>query len=208
MKKEEIEKNYLDLAEEISEIKKDIKICCVTKYSSPEEINIIIGLGAKIIGENKIQDAIKKIPKINPVEKHFIGHLQSNKVKKAIELFDVIQTIDSLKIAKKINKLTEKEFPIMIQVNIGKDKQKKGFLEEDLDTAIKEIKKLPKLKILGLMTIIPKTNEEKTRDYFRRMKKLNDSFEFKELSMGMSQDYKIAIEEGATIIRIGSAIFK
>lgn len=209
--KKELKDRYTEINGKVREISKNknIKICCVTKYSSPKEINVVIDSGAKIIGENRIQEAIKKFPFIKPIEKHFIGNLQGNKVKKAIELFDVIQTIDSIKLAKKVNEISNSIFPIMLQLNIGKEPQKQGFSEEELDKAINEIKKLPNIKILGLMTILPNTRDsKKLRNYFKKMKKLNDKYNFQELSMGMTNDYKMAIEEGSTMVRIGSAIFK
>ncbi len=208
----EIKSNYLKIKGEIEKAprgNKPIKICCVTKYSSSQEINYIIGLGAEIIGENKVQDAEKKFPYLDKVEKHFIGNLQSNKIKKAMKIFDVIQSVTNTKAARKINSLAEKVYPIFIQVNIAREKQKNGFLEEDLEKEITEIKNLKNLRVLGLMAILPNTeNKEELRKYFKKMKQLNDKYGFKELSMGMSQDYLIAIEEGTTMVRIGSAIFK
>ncbi len=202
-----IESNYLRIKKELSEIRKPIKLCCVTKYSNSEDINLVIRLGAEIIGENKVQDAIKKFEFLDKVEKHFIGHLQSNKIKKAVELFDVIQTIDSIELAEKINQICRKK--IMIQVNIGREPQKYGFLEEDLDNAIEEISKMKNLEVLGLMTILPKYIEKiKKVELFKKMRNLNDKYKFTELSMGMTGDYELAIKEGATIVRIGSAIFK
>ena len=187
----------------------------VTKTQTLEKIKEAIQSGIKIIGENKIQEAEEKFEKLNQrVEKHFIGHLQRNKTKKAVRLFDVIQTADSQKIIKNINKEAqkiEKKQKIMLQVNVGRDEKKYGFLLEDLNEL--ELKEYKNIEIIGVMTIPPQNKTEKELgDIFKRTKKIQEKIKkniktCKETSMGMSGDYMLAIKEGATYIRIGTNLF-
>jgi hypothetical protein len=198
---------------DFSEIKKriqnnDVKIVAVTKNQNVETIQ---NLPSEItcIGENRIQEAEQKFLKLNRnFEKHFVGHLQSNKVKKAIHLFDCIQSVDSLKIAKKINQYAPENYPIMLQVNISNDPSKYGFQSEKISKIIPEILKLENINLIGLMTIGEQTKQKK---YFRHFKKLFDECQkihpIKYLSMGMSKDYEIAIEEGSNMIRLGRILF-
>ncbi|MEM4397143.1 MAG: YggS family pyridoxal phosphate-dependent enzyme [Candidatus Woesearchaeota archaeon] len=206
-----------------------INLVAVTKNRTIDEIKSLVSLGIKNIAENKIQEAEKKYIELNNKENffkknnvkfHFIGHLQKNKVKKAVLMFDVIQSVDSYELAFEINKkasLLNKIQEIFIQVNIGKEKQKKGIEKENLFFLIEKIKEMQNLKLNGLMCIAPFFDDnKKTRPYFREMKELFDKtnkillkkrkkIEF--LSMGMTSDYKIAIEEGSNMIRIGRGLF-
>ncbi|MBC7085650.1 MAG: YggS family pyridoxal phosphate-dependent enzyme [Methanomethylovorans sp.] len=195
-----------------------IKLVCVTKRVDAQRINEAIKAGASIIGESKIQEYEEKCHELLPCEKHFIGHLQSNKVKKAVQLFDVIQSVDSLRLIQNINKKAkaiDKVQNVYFQVNIGKEPQKFGILEEDLIQVITHIKELNNINVQGLMCIPPVESPEETRFHFKKMKALFDiaqqqnmeNVNIQELSMGMSSDYRIAIEEGATMVRIGSLIF-
>lgn len=189
------------------------KLVVVTKNRSVKEIEKAISKGITCIGENRIQEAKEKFAKLTiPVEKHFIGHLQTNKVKQAIELFDWIESVDSIRLAQKINIEAEKQekcIPILLQVNIAEDPNKYGFTEQELPEILKTLHALPYLDIRGLMTIVPyEEDPEKTRPHFQKMKQLQKALNLSELSMGMSNDYEIAIQEGATIVRIGSAIFE
>ena len=187
----------------------------VTKTQPAEKINEAIQNGIKIIGENKIQEAEEKFEKLDQkIEKHFIGHLQRNKTKKAVRLFDVIQTVDSQKIIKNINKEAkkiEKKQKIMLQVNVGRDERKYGFLLEELNEV--ELKDYKNIEIIGIMTIPPqnKTDQE-LREIFKSTKRIQEEIKktiktCKETSMGMSGDYMLAIKEGATYIRIGTNLF-
>ena len=188
-----------------------VKLVAVTKTRTVEEIKKAIDAGVNCIGENKVQEAQEKFPSLPKVEKHMIGHLQRNKVKTAVELFDMIQSVDSLKIAKEISKRCEainKVMPILIEVNIGNEESKYGIKPEDIKEFIKEISQFKNIDIQGLMCIAPLIEAEKTRPYFKKMKELFDSLgNLKWLSMGMTNDYKIAIEEGSNMVRIGTAIF-
>ncbi|WP_406661719.1 YggS family pyridoxal phosphate-dependent enzyme [Methanolobus sp. ZRKC3] len=194
------------------------KLVCVTKTIDSERINESIRAGATIIGENRVQEFEDKCDDILPCERHLIGHLQSNKVKKAVQLFDVIQSVDSLKLIQDIDKKAEaidKVQNVFLQVNIGNEPQKFGFGSNEIGQLITEIHSLKNVHVKGLMCIPPFVSSEQTRSYFKEMKTLfdemqkidQDNIDIQELSMGMSNDYKIAIEEGATMVRVGSAIF-
>lgn len=203
--------------ETMIDLPKDVKIVAVTKTRSIDEIKKAIAEGIKIIGENRIQEAEKKYNELRNylkeknVEFHFIGHLQKNKAKKAVMMFDLIQSIDSIELAKEIdrraneiNKLQE----ILIQVNVGDEPQKSGIKKDKLNWLVNEILKLKNMRLKGLMCIAPDfEDKEKTRPYFRDMKKMFDETNLEILSMGMSDDYKIAVEEGSTMVRLGRAIF-
>ena len=204
----------------LKELPDGVILIAATKGRSIEEINEAIEAGIKIIGENYVQEAEKKFEAIGKkVKWHMIGHLQTNKVKKAIEIFDMIETVDSEKIAKEIDKEAKKRniiFPVLIEINSGREKQKSGVFPEDAEKLIYEISKYENIKIEGLMTMGPFVeNPEDIRPYFRITKELFEkfknlnlpNFEMKYLSMGMSDTWRIAIEEGANIIRIGTAIF-
>jgi len=190
-------------------------IVAATKNRSIKEIEQIDS-NIKIIGENKVQEAAEKFPKLKRhFEKHFLGHLQSNKVKQAIKLFDVIQTIDSLKIANKLNQAAvnqNKVQKIMLQINISNDPQKYGFKIENLNEILHEISSHKNLKIIGLMTIPQKSSSKQTKTDFQKMNheflKFKSEYNLQYLSMGMSNDYEIAIEEGANMIRLGRILFE
>ncbi|WP_342305029.1 YggS family pyridoxal phosphate-dependent enzyme [Methanolobus sp. ZRKC5] len=198
-----------------------IKLVCVTKTIDPERINESIRAGAIIIGENRVQEFEEKYEELLPCERHLIGHLQTNKVKKAVQFFDVIQSVDSLKLIQDIDrkaKTIDKMQKVFLQVNIGNEPQKYGFGLDEIEQVISEIRLLKNVQVEGLMCIPPFVSPEETRSYFRRMKVLfdelkqenssnSDNIDFQELSMGMSGDYRVAIEEGATMVRVGSAIF-
>ncbi|WP_440954397.1 YggS family pyridoxal phosphate-dependent enzyme [Methanosarcina sp. Mfa9] len=194
------------------------KLVCVTKTVEPARINEAIRAGATIIGENRVQEYEDKCADILPCEIHLIGHLQTNKVKKAVDLFDLIQSVDSLKLIRNINRRAgdiDKVQKVFLQVNIGNESQKYGFGQAEIKNAINEIHSLGNVRLEGLMCIPPFLPPEQTRPYFRKMKALfdemkqenRDNIDIRELSMGMSSDYRVAIEEGATMVRVGSAIF-
>ncbi len=224
--KEEIRKNYLKILENIQKTCEkigrspdEIKILGAAKKQSSEKVKIAFELGVKLIGENYVQEAEKKISELKDlsIEWHFIGRLQTNKVKKAITLFSLIETLDRKKLAQEIQKQAEKNnliVPVFIEVNIGKEPTKGGVEPEKLEEFIEEIKDLNRIKIKGLMCLPPyEKDPEKVRPYFKKMRELFEKIkpymdsEFKELSMGTSNDYCVAIEEGATIIRIGESLF-
>ena len=204
----------------LSEISEGVELVAAAKSRTAEEILQAIEAGVKIIGENYVQESLKKIEKIgHKVRWHFIGHLQTNKVKYVIPVYDMIETVDSFKLAKEIDKHAKKNnkiMPVLIEINSGKEPQKFGIMPEDAENLIKEISTLSNIKVMGLMTMGPFTGDpEKARPYFIVTQKLFDKIsdrdipnvEMKYLSMGMSNSYKIAIEEGANMVRIGTKIF-
>jgi len=198
----------------------EIKLVAVSKRFPVEAILEAHAAGQILFGENYLQEALdkKKIVK-NRVRLHFIGHLQSNKARAAAEIFDMIETIDRLKIAAALNRhlqQMDKKLDILIQINIGYDSGKSGVLPEHSETLLKEMRGLSNLRVKGLMTMPPFTEDlVKTRTFFSDLRNLAGKLQkmellpetHVELSMGMSSDYQIAIEEGATLIRIGTAIF-
>lgn len=200
--------NLDKIAEIINSHKNNNIIIAASKKRSIEEIQTAKELGINNFGENYFQEAERKKQAFKDVTLHMIGKLQSNKAKQAVELFDVIHTITSEKLAKKLDmhcKNIDKQLDIFIQVNIGQEPQKNGVLEENLEGLIRKIKTLTSLNLLGLMIIPPKNGD--TSFYFKQAQTLTKKYGFKALSMGMSSDYKEAIENGATHIRIGTAIF-
>ena len=211
-----IEQNLKDVKEKITKSAlrvyrhpEDIKLVAVTKTFSVDIINKAIDLGINSIGETKIQEAKKKFEQIGrKVEWHMIGHLQSNKVKDAVEIFDVIHSVDRMKIAKKVSDRCielNKKMPVLVEVNLTEDKF--GVKPEETVEFINKIKKLEGIKVEGLMTIAPFVEPEDTRPYFKKLKELASTCNLNHLSMGMSNDFEVAIEEGATMVRIGTAIF-
>ena len=190
------------------------------KGMPPEKILEAVEAGAKIIGENYIQEAERAFEVVgNRAKWHFIGHLQRNKVKKAAGIFDMIETVDSVEIAGEIDKRCSeigKIMPVLIEVNSGREKQKTGAFPESVEQLVRELSALQNIRVMGLMTMGPRFgNPEDSRPYFvetrkifEKIKKLDlPSVEMKYLSMGMTSSYKIAVEEEANIVRIGSKLF-
>ena len=203
----------------------EITLVGVTKYADADQIKEAVEVGLTDIGENRVQDAQKKFPILDdaaPVTKHFIGHLQTNKVKQALEIFDIIQSVDSLRLAQEIDKRVEvavKTAEILFQVNTSGEDQKFGISKSKAIEIIKQLQDLKNIRVLGLMTIAPLTEDkDMIRACFRDLRLLfeeintkfsnADNITMKYLSMGMTNDYEIALEEGANMVRIGSAIFK
>ncbi|MCM8814662.1 MAG: YggS family pyridoxal phosphate-dependent enzyme [Candidatus Omnitrophica bacterium] len=201
----------------LKEVPKGVTIVAATKTRSIEEIRQAIECGITHIGENYVQEAEKKFNQIGRAVKwHLIGHLQKNKVKKAVKIFDIIETVDSFELAQEISKHSQIPYPVLIEVNSAGEMQKSGVFPDKTERLIEEISKLPNIIIQGLMTMGPAVeNPQDIRPYFKITKQLFESckkikkpnVEMKILSMGMSDTWRIAIEEGATCIRIGTAIF-
>ncbi|KAF0133901.1 MAG: alanine racemase domain protein [Candidatus Saganbacteria bacterium] len=194
------------------------RIIAVTKNVEIPKIFEAIEAGITDVGENKVQEAAGKYDAIKSkypqIKWHLIGHLQTNKVKAALKIFDVIQSVDSIGLATEINKRAEKEIEIFIEVNTSQETSKFGIKPELTVDLVKEISKLSNLRITGLMTMGPLTDDaEKIKASFKKLRELRDNLqlsgyvEIKHLSMGMSDDYSFAIEEGSDIIRVGRAIF-
>ncbi len=195
-----------------------VTLLAVSKSHPPETIRAAVDAGQLLFGENKIQEAKAKIPLIpSKARWQFIGHLQSNKVRDAVELFEMIQGVDSLAIAQEISKRAEqaaKTMPILLEVNVAGEGSKFGYAPEKLLAELEELNALPRIEIHGLMAIPPYAAvSEKARPYFRKLRELKLQCEkilgapLPHLSMGMSGDFEVAIEEGATIVRVGTALF-
>jgi hypothetical protein len=195
-----------------------VTLLAVSKTHPPETIRAAVECGQLWFGENKIQEAKAKIPLCpGKARWQFIGHLQSNKVRDAVELFELIQGVDSLAIAKEISKRAEqaaKTLPILLEVNVAGEGSKFGYAPEKLLAELNELNALPRLEIHGLMAIPPYAPvPEKARPYFKKLRELKERAEtvlgapLPQLSMGMSGDFEVAIEEGATIVRVGTALF-
>ena len=222
----------MDLASNLAEIRSKINAACqranrdassvtllaVSKSHPPAAIEAAAAAGLRVFGENKIQEAKAKIPLCpGHLRWHFIGHLQSNKCRDAVALFSMIQGVDSLDLAREINKRAEaaaKTMPILLEVNLAGEASKFGYRPEQMLAEWKELNALPRLEIHGLMTVPPYvTDPEKARPYFRQLRELKTRCEellgapLPHLSMGMSGDFEVAIEEGSTIVRIGTALF-
>lgn len=220
------------LAENLEEIQQRIDAACtrarrepssvelvaVTKGQSPDAVRAAADLGLTLFGENRVQEGKMKISMCpGRLRWHMIGHLQSNKARDAVHFFSMIESVDSLALAQEINKWADKSaktMPILLEVNIAGEASKFGYRPEILRAELVQINALPKIEIHGLMTIAPWTSEpEKVRPVFRRLRELKTECEnilgapLPHLSMGMSGDFEVAIEEGATMIRIGTALF-
>ncbi len=195
-----------------------VTLLAVAKTHPPESIQAAVAAGQLLFGENKIQEAKAKIPLCpSRARWHFIGHLQSNKVREAVELFEMIQGVDSLAMAREISKRAAqaaRTMPILLEVNVAGEGSKFGYRPEQLLAELNELNALPKIEIHGLMAVPPYSPlPEQTRPYFQRLRELNRQAgallgaPLPQLSMGMSGDFEVAIEEGATIVRLGTALF-
>ncbi|ADD09080.1 YggS family pyridoxal phosphate-dependent enzyme [Candidatus Aciduliprofundum boonei] len=203
----------------IQELPPGVRLLAATKSRTVEEILEAINAGVDLIGENYVQEALQKYEKIgNKVEWHFIGHLQKNKVKKALQIFDVIETVDNVELAKEIDKRAknmEKIAFVMIEINSAREPQKAGVMPEYALDLADEIYSLEHLRLMGVMTMGPVVDEpEEIRPYFRNTKEIFDELRYiygdeqiKYLSMGMTNTWRVAVEEGTNIVRIGTGIF-
>jgi len=204
----------------LNELPDGVQLVAAAKTRQPPEILEAIESGVKIIGENYVQETERAREVIgDKAEWHFIGHLQKNKAKKAVTMFDMIETVDSPAIAREIDKRCaqiNKAMPVLIEINSGREEQKTGVLPENAEQLARDISNLPNIKLMGLMTMGPRFgNPEDARPYFVATKGIFDKIkkldlprvEMRYLSMGMTNSYRIALEEGANMVRIGSKIF-
>lgn len=190
----------------------EITLVAVTKTVAPPAVAIALAAGISHLGENRVQEAVTKIEQLAALTPHptwhMVGHLQTNKARKAVEIFDVIQSVDSIKLAEVLSQRTQKTLPILLEVNVAGEASKSGFSIDEVAPALAAISGLPRLVIKGLMTIAPLVDDpEEVRPVFRKLRSLRDSLGLEHLSMGMTDDFEVAIEEGATMVRIGRAIF-
>ena len=224
------------LTDRIERVRRNIRDCAMRAHRSPDEITLVavskthpaeiirevIASGVADLGENRVQEADAKIPEVGrkSARWHLIGHLQSNKARRAVELFDVIHSLDSAALAQRLDRvcveLDRKDLPVLIQVDLGHEETKSGAAENDLPEILESIGKSERLRLTGLMTVPPFFDDaELVRPFFRRLRELRDELQTRgvfageqgELSMGMTHDFEIAIEEGATMVRVGTAIF-
>lgn len=206
---EEVESRIRAACERAGRKREDVTLVAVTKTFPASDIEHVLHAGATNVGENKVQEGRDKKPGVaSSARWHLIGHLQSNKAKDAVKLFDVIQSVDSLELAQRIARIAEsmnKRQEILLQVNIGSEEQKSGAEVSEIPSLVAQIRELASLDLRGLMAIPPVHDD--SRHYFRELRALRDSVGLPELSMGMTDDFEIAIEEGATNIRVGRAIF-
>ena len=199
--------------------RQDVILLAATKTVDVDTINYAINKGIAYIGENKVQELLSKYDSVIDVHHHFIGHLQTNKVKDVVGKVELIHSVDSIKLAKEISKQAQKinkTMDILLEINIGDEDSKWGFTPDNLENSIKEIAALTNIRICGLMAIPPICeNAEDNRKYFKKMyqlfvdirdKNIDNSY-MNILSMGMSDDFDIAIEEGANLVRVGTALF-
>ncbi len=203
----------------LNELPPHVSLVGAAKTRTPAEIQEAVAAGLKIIGENYVQEAEKAFQMVGTAAKwHMIGHLQSNKAKKTVPLFDMIETVDSLKLGRAIDKACQslgKTMPILIEINSGEEMQKAGVMPDAAVSLIRELSELSFIRVMGLMTMGPYGDPEASRLYFQKTKKLFDTVkamdlprvEMRYLSMGMSDSYKIAVEEGANMVRIGTKLF-
>jgi len=211
-----IEANWNEILRAVGN--RNIKVIAVSKTQPVEKLQEAYQAGVRIFGENKIQEAIPKIQGLQslPIEWHFIGHLQTNKSREAVRFFSWIHSIDSIKLLQHVEKEAIKQSKrtnLLLEVNLGGEESKSGTTEKDLPELLAAGRDLTWCRIYGLMTIPPFLEDvEEVRPYFQRLRELRDRYlpgypELTELSMGMSHDYLVAIEEGATMVRIGTALF-
>jgi pyridoxal phosphate enzyme (YggS family) len=216
----------VDIETNLREVHRRIARACERSHRSPGEITLVVvtkevgfsavraafDCGIRDFGENKVQEAEDKIGQLSDLKSdvtwHMVGHLQSNKAKAAVGLFDIIHSVDSIKLAEILSRRAEKTLPVLLQVNVSEETTKGGFAVNEVVAAVEEIRQLPNLKVMGLMTIAPLVADvEEARPVFRKLRELRDSLGLEHLSMGMTDDFEVAVEEGATMLRIGRAIF-
>jgi len=191
----------------------DVTIVAVSKAHPPQAIEEAVRAGIAHVGENRVQEAAAKIPVLRPslegpVTWHLVGHLQTNKAKTALELFDIIHSVDSLHLAEALSHRAQRPLPVLLEVNVAGEASKFGFSPGQVASAVQVVARLPQLDLRGLMTVAPFVNDpEAVRPVFRELRRLRDALGLAELSMGMTDDFEVAIEEGATLVRIGRAIF-
>lgn len=213
-----VEENYKSILEKIKNVclkidrnPSEITLVGISKKQSMEKLRRAEKFGLQHFGENLVQELCEKYSLLPDVVWHFVGHLQTNKVKKIIDKIDYVHSLDSLKLAQVIDREASREnkkIKCFIQVNIGHEKTKSGLEEKTVVNFYEQVRKLKNIEVIGLMCIPPyHENPEDMRGFFRKMKELNNRLSLKELSMGMSHDFPVALEEGATFLRIGEALF-
>ncbi|MEK7874050.1 MAG: YggS family pyridoxal phosphate-dependent enzyme [Chloroflexota bacterium] len=207
-------------AERAHRVPSDVTLVAVTKTIAPPDIERAFRLGVRHFGENRVQEAEGKIAALAHLRPHItwhmVGHLQSNKARMAVLLFDMVQSVDSFSLAQELSRRAAKPrghgtrpLPILLEVNVAGEASKSGFSPDAVAEAVQSVARLPNLELRGLMTVAPLAADPETvRPAFRRLRELRDALGLRELSMGMTDDFEVAIEEGATMVRIGRALFR
>jgi len=208
----EIEERVARAAERVGRSAGEVTVVAVTKGVGPGPIQDAFEAGIRHFGENRVQEAKSKmdqLPVFHPQPTwHMVGHLQSNKARLALGLFDIIHSVDSLRLAEMISRHAQRAVPILVQVNVAGETTKFGVSPSEIEAAVEQMVHLPHIEVKGLMTIAPLASDpEEVRPIFRRLRLIRDSLGLEHLSMGMTDDFEVAIEEGATMVRIGRAIF-
>jgi pyridoxal phosphate enzyme (YggS family) len=207
-----VERRIAAAADKAGRSPDEVTLIAVTKGLPLEAVEAAIEAGIEHIGENRVQEASTKVEQASRLGLHptwhLIGHLQRNKAKTAVGVFDIIHSVDSLKLAETLNAVSASALPVLLQVNVSGEATKSGFSVAELHRAMTGIGRLSNLMVTGLMTIAPLTSDpEEARPVFRKLREARDSMGLEHLSMGMTDDFEVAVEEGATMVRIGRAIF-
>lgn len=216
----------MTIAENLARVRERIATACSRTGRSPDEVTLVgvskgfpaeavaeaYAAGLRDLGENRVQEAAGKIEALAALDVrprwHLVGHLQTNKAKTAAGLFAIIHSVDSLRLAQALSRRARESVPILLEVNVTQEASKFGFAPKEVASTLSAIVALPNLDVRGLMTIAPLTDQPETvRPVFRRLRELRDAEGLRELSMGMTDDFEVAIEEGATMVRVGRAIF-
>jgi pyridoxal phosphate enzyme (YggS family) len=212
-----LEENYRRVRDRIGEAAlrsgrrpESVRLVGVTKKIGVDRVREAIGLGLTEIGENRVQEAEAKLPHLSDLEVrcHLIGHLQSNKAKTAVRLFSCIQSVDSVGLAERLERLVSGALQVFVQVKLGDEATKSGVEADQLQALIDRLRAMSRLRLVGLMGIPPFfPDPDRVRPYFRQLRDSAEQAGLPEVSMGMSHDFEVAIEEGATLVRIGTALF-
>ena len=218
----QVQSRIVSAAKRAGRSRDDVQLIAVSKTHPPKVLWEAIAAGVTDLGENRVQEADEKVGEVGreAARWHLIGHLQSNKARRAVQLFDVIHSLDSVSLAEKLERacqdLQREELPVLIQVDLGHEATKSGVAESNLPGLIKAVNACERLSLIGLMTLPPFFDDpELTRPFFSKLRELRDRFALQgafgnrvgDLSMGMTHDFEVAIEEGATMVRVGTAIF-
>jgi pyridoxal phosphate enzyme (YggS family) len=208
----DVERRIATAAGKVSRSPAEVTLVAVTKGLPFQAIEAAVEAGIEHIGENRVQEASTKVDRLSASGLrptwHMVGHLQRNKSKTAVEVFDIIHSVDSLRLAEALNAVASPALPVLLQVNVSGEATKGGFSLAQLPRAVADIGRMSNLMVKGLMTIAPLVSDaEEVRPVFRKLREVRDTLGLEHLSMGMTDDFEVAVEEGATMVRIGRAIF-
>lgn len=190
---------------------KGITLVAVSKGHDASLMRVAFEAGQRVFGENRVQEAEAKLAQIadfrGEIELHMVGHLQTNKVKNSVHTFDIIESVDSVRLGDSLARRVTGRMTVFLEVNVSGERSKSGLLPVNLEGVLNSLRRYEQLDVCGLMTMAPHVVPEKTRPVFRRLRELSQAYGLGELSMGMTNDFEVAIEEGATVVRVGTAIF-